>query len=88
MLIMLLYGWKHTYGKANTKAFLIHSNEIGLEVNVEITKYMFISQGQQVGRNHNLMTGNKSFKKVEQFRYSGTTLTVQTSIHEEIKCGP
>ena len=34
------------------------------------------------------MTGNKSFKKVEQFRYLGTTLTIQTFIQEEIKFGP
>ena len=58
-----------------TKAFLITSNKNGLEVNVEIT-------------NHNIMTGNKSFKKVEQFRCLGATLTIQTSIHEEIECSP
>ena len=48
---------------------------------------MVMSQGQQVGQNHNIITGNKSFKKVEQFRCLGTALTIQTSIHEEIKCG-
>ena len=48
---------------------------------------MVMSQGQEVGQNHNIMTGSKSFKKVEQFRYFGTTLTIQTSIHKEIKCG-
>ena len=47
-----------------------------------------MSQGQHVGQNHNIMTGNKSFKKVEQFRYLGTNLTIKTSIHGEIKCGP
>ena len=30
----------------NIEAFLIPSNEIGLEVNVEKTKYMVMSQGQ------------------------------------------
>ena len=59
---------------------------------------MVISHGQQVGKNHNIMTGNKFFKKVEQFSYLGTTLTIQTSIHEELSaalrrvrnelCGP
>ena len=59
-----------------------------VEVNVEITKYMVISHGQQVGKNHNILTGNKSFKKVVQFRYLGRTLKIQTSLHEDIKCGP
>ena len=59
-----------------------------MEVNVEITKYMVIYQGQQVGKNHNILTGNKSFKKVVQFRYLGRTLTIQTCLHEDIKCGP
>ena len=50
--------------KKNTETFLIPSNEIGLEVNVEKTKYMVMSQGQHVGQNQDMMTGNKSFKKV------------------------
>ena len=49
--------------KKNTEAFLIPSSEIGLEVNVEKTKYMVMSQGQHVGQNQYIMSGNKSFKK-------------------------
>jgi ribosomal protein S4E len=70
--------------KKNTESFLIPSNEISLEVNVEKTKYMVMSQGQHVGQNQDIMIGNKSLKNVEQSRYLGTN---QTSIHEEIKCG-
>jgi hypothetical protein len=71
--------------KKNTESFLIPSNEISLDVNVEKTKYMVMSQGQHVRQNQD-MTGNKSFKNVEQSRHLGTTLTNQTSINEEIKC--
>jgi hypothetical protein len=44
-----------------------------------------MSRDQNVGENSNMQVGNKSFKIVEQFKYFGTTLTNQNSIHEEIK---
>jgi hypothetical protein len=56
--------------KKNTEALDITSKEIGLEVNAEKTKYMVISHDQHAGQNHNIKTGNKSFERVEQFRYS------------------
>jgi hypothetical protein len=33
----------------------------------------------------NIKIGNKSFERVEEFKYSGTTLTYQNSIHEDVK---
>jgi hypothetical protein len=41
--------------------------EIGLEVNADKTKYMFMSRYQNAGRNHNIKTDNSSFERVEQF---------------------
>jgi hypothetical protein len=40
---------------------------------------------QNAGQNSNIQIGNKSFETMEQFKYLGTTLTDQNSIHEEIK---
>jgi hypothetical protein len=57
----------------------------GLEVNAEKIKYMVISRDQNAGQNGNIHIRNKSFKTVEQFKYLGTTLTDQNSVHEEIK---
>jgi hypothetical protein len=71
--------------KKNTEALVVSSKEIGLEVNAEKTKYMVMSRNQNAGQNHNRKTNNKTFERVEQFKYLGTTLKNRNSIHEEIK---
>ena len=53
--------------KKNTKALVITSKKIGLEVNAQKTTFM--SHEQNGGKNHNIKIGNKSFKRVEQFKY-------------------
>jgi len=63
----------------------VGSNDIGLEVNADKTKYMVISGDQNAGRCHNIKTDNSSFEGVEEFQYLGTTLTNENSIQEEIK---
>jgi hypothetical protein len=69
----------------NTEAVVVASKEIGLEVNAEKTKYMAMSGDRNAGQNHNIKLDNKSFEKLEQFKYLGTTLTYRNSIQEEIK---
>jgi len=59
--------------------------EIGLEVNADKTKYMIMSRDQIAGRSYSMKTDTISFERVEEFKYSGTTLTNQNSIQEEIK---
>jgi hypothetical protein len=46
---------------------------------------MVISRNPNAGQNHNIKLDNKSFERVEQFKYLGTTLTNRNSILEEIK---
>jgi hypothetical protein len=46
---------------------------------------MVMSQDQNAGQNHNIKIDNKFFQRVEEFKYFGTTVTNQNSIHEEIK---
>jgi hypothetical protein len=69
----------------NTEASVTASKEIGLEVNAEKTKYMVMSRDQNAGQNGYIQIGNESFETVEQFKYLGTTLKNQNSIHEEVK---
>ena len=85
MLYRILGGSVHTI-KENAEALIVASKEIGLEVNVDKTKYMVMSRDQNAGRSHNTRTDNRSFERVEEFKsYLGTTLTNQNSIQEEIK---
>ena len=84
--IIILVGSVRNIEK-KTEALLVASKEmeIGLEGNVDKTKYMVMSRYQNAGRSHNIKTDNSSSGKVEKFRYLGTTLTSQNSFQEEIK---
>jgi hypothetical protein len=66
------------------EAVVVTSKEIGLEVNADKSKFVVNSQDQHMGQNCNINIGNKSFERVEQFRYLETTLTNWNFIHEEI----
>jgi hypothetical protein len=71
--------------KKNAEALLDDSKEIGLEVNSEKSKYMFMSHHQTAGQSNYIRVANKSFEKVAKFKYVGAILTDQNYIHEEIK---
>jgi hypothetical protein len=46
---------------------------------------MVMSPDRNAGRGHSVKIGYSSIERVEEFKYLGTTLTDQNSIHEEIK---
>jgi len=54
-------------------------------VNADKSNYMVISRDQNAGRSLSIKCDNNSVERVEQFKYLGTDLTNQNSIHEEIK---
>jgi hypothetical protein len=61
---------------------------VGLEVNTEETKYVFLSRHQNAVQNHDIKIQNRCFENVTQLRYLGTTKTNQNLIEEEIKRRP
>jgi hypothetical protein len=63
--------------KKNAEALLDAIKEIGLEVNSEKTKYMFMSRHQIAGQSNYITVANKSFEKVAMLKYLGATLTDQ-----------
>jgi hypothetical protein len=63
----------------NIETLIDASKEVGLEVNVEKTKYILVSRDQNAE--------NRSFENVSQFKYLGITVTNKNSIQEEIKRG-
>jgi hypothetical protein len=54
------------------------SNDFGLEVNTEKTKYMLLFSHQNAGQNHYIKIANRCFKDVAQFRYLRTAKIMKT----------
>jgi hypothetical protein len=71
--------------KKNSETLLEASRDIGLEINVQKTKYMIMSCHLNSGQNQNIRKANESFENVAKFKYLGTTLTNQNDIRDEIK---
>jgi hypothetical protein len=66
----------------NTEPLIDASMEIGLEVNIEKTKYILVSCYKNADQNWDIKIAKRSFKNVSQFRYFGTTVTNQNFVHE------
>jgi hypothetical protein len=50
--------------KENTEILIDVSKEVGLEINVEKTKYMLLSHHQNVGQNRDIKIANRPFENV------------------------
>jgi hypothetical protein len=71
--------------KKNTESLIEASKEIGLEINVEKTKYMLLSRHQNICQNRDIKIANRLFENVSQLKCLGTTVTNRNLIQEEIK---
>jgi hypothetical protein len=71
--------------KKNIETLIDASKEVGLETNIEKTKYMLLPGRQNIGQNRDTEIANRSFENVSQLQYWGTTVTNQNLIQVEIK---
>jgi hypothetical protein len=54
--------------KKNTETIIDASKEVGLEINVEKTKYTLLSRHQNTGQNRDIKIANRLFENVSQFK--------------------
>jgi hypothetical protein len=69
--------------KENTETLLEATRDVGLEINVEQTKYVVMSCHPNSGQNQSVMVANESFENVEKFKYLEMIVTNQNHIHDE-----
>jgi hypothetical protein len=71
---------RHNIGTTNKnrETLIDPSKKVGLEMNVEKTKYTLLSRHQNVGQNRDIKIGDRSFENVSRFKYLGTTVTKST----------
>jgi hypothetical protein len=55
----------------NTEPLIDASKEVGLEINVETSKYMLLSRQQNIGQNRDIKIANRSCENVSQLKYLG-----------------
>ena len=62
----------------NTEALVVGSKESGLEINADKTKCLVMSRDQTAGCSYNIKIDNSSFERMEEFKYLGTTLKLNS----------
>jgi hypothetical protein len=72
---MNLLGDNKDTVKKTTETLNGTSKGVGLEINIEKTKYMLISRHHNAAQNQGIEIANRSFENVTQFKYLGTTVT-------------
>jgi hypothetical protein len=69
----------------NTETLIDTKKEVSLIANAEKIMYILLFHHQTAEQNNNIMTVNRSFENVAQFKYLGMTLTNQNLIQSVIK---
>jgi hypothetical protein len=84
-----LFGNNINSIKKYTETLIHASKEVGLEINVEETKYILLPSHQNAGPNRDMNIINGLFEDVSQFRYFGAPVTNHNLIQKQINaCYP
>jgi hypothetical protein len=73
-MLMWIY-WEITHCYKETEALINASKKVGLEANVEKTKYMLLSHHQNSGQCRDIKIANRWFENMSQLKYLGTAVT-------------
>jgi hypothetical protein len=71
--------------KKNAEVFVVAGKGIRQEIIADKTNYMYMSQDQNAGQSCNIKNNNRSFERMEHFKYMGTNLTNQNSSEKKTK---
>ena len=63
----------------------MHYHFIALEVNIWKSNYITVERPRGVIANEHIKIGSNQYEKVKTFKYLGSLLTNQNSVHDEIK---
>jgi hypothetical protein len=72
----------------DTETVIDASKVVAIEINLEEARYMLLSLQQNARQNQDVNIVNRSFENAAQFKYLGTTITIQNLIQEQIKREP
>jgi hypothetical protein len=87
LVLMNILGDNIDTIKKNKETLSDVSPEVGLEINIEKSKYLLPSHHQNAGKNRDIKIANRSFQNVLQYKYLETTVTNQNLIQDKIKRG-
>jgi polyribonucleotide nucleotidyltransferase len=71
--------------KKSRETLIDASKEVGLEVNIEKTKYWLVSHHQNAGKNHDIKIANRLFEKCVTVQIFGQNSNKPNLSQEEIK---
>jgi hypothetical protein len=74
---------RQAYVNEKPEFLLVTRKETGL-ANKCREHYVFMYREQNIGQNHTIKIGNKSFEKLEQFKYLETTLTNKIALTKRL----